>query len=185
MTQVGHSLTGLTIGLMCLPKDRSIRWRLYYFMSFIVLANIPDIPIKYWGHDRYGISHSLFVNLLFITMLFILLGVLKHIRTAIGNYRVMIGATFAWLSHLLLDTLYNHGNGLAMFWPFSQGHLALPVPWFSVVPNSPPPFTGQHLRIYLIEWMAYFPFLLVVLGLRIFLHHRTGKGSITRLQQKF
>jgi len=175
MTQVGHSLTGLTIGMMCLPQKTHMRWKIAYFVSFIVLANIPDIPIRYWGHDRYDISHSLFVNLLLITTFFIMFSFLKHIRMALGNYRVMIGAMCAWLSHLLLDTFYNYGHGLAMFWPVSRAHLAFPISWFSVVPNSPPPFTTHHVRIYAIEWLAYFPFLVVVIALRKMLRHRQGR----------
>lgn len=43
----------------------------------------------------------------------------------------MLGLALAWYSHLLLDTLYNHGYGLAMFWPVSDRSIALPVPWLS------------------------------------------------------
>lgn len=172
MTLVGHALTGLTVGVIVLPQQTSARWRVVYFASFICLANVPDIPIRYWGHDKYGISHSLFVNGLIIAFLFVLLGFLPQFREVLGNYRVMVGAMCAWLSHLLLDTFYNHGHGLAMFWPFSRAHLALPIPWFSVAPHSPPPLTGQHLRIYAIEWIVYFLVLVVVLGLRMMLSHR-------------
>jgi membrane-bound metal-dependent hydrolase YbcI (DUF457 family) len=138
-----------------------VRWKLIYFACFTVLANIPDFPIPYWGHHKYGISHSLFVNLLIMTILFSLINYLPFFQRSFGNKRIMPGAMCAWLSHLLLDTFYNHGHGLAMFWPFSQAHLALPLPWFSVVPFSPPPFTRQHLRIYAIEWLAYFPIFII------------------------
>jgi hypothetical protein len=33
-----------------------------------------------------------------------------------------------------LDSLYNHGHGVAIFWPLSDVRLALPIPWFAVAP---------------------------------------------------
>ena len=66
MTQVGHTLTGLAIGVACLPGKRSARARLIHLVAFGFLANIPDLPLKNWGHDLYYFSHSLFVNLLLI-----------------------------------------------------------------------------------------------------------------------
>jgi hypothetical protein len=169
MTLVGHTLTGVAIGVLCLPKHTTTPWKIFYFAFFMILPNIPDIPIRNWGHDRYDISHSLFVNLLFIMIFLIFLGIFTHIRTRIGNYCVMVGGSFAWLSHLLLDSFYNHGKGIAIYWPFSQARLVFPIPWFSVLPSSPPPFTPQILRIYLIELLAYFPVLFVAILIKIYL----------------
>jgi hypothetical protein len=39
---------------------------------------------------------------------------MKGIRTRTGGWLVLAGGGVAWLSHLLLDTFYNHGLGLAM-----------------------------------------------------------------------
>lgn len=172
MTQVGHTLTGVAIGVLSLPKKTTVRWKIVYFIVFMVFPNIPDIRIKYWGHHRYNISHSIFTNLFLIVVLVILFAILKPLHRHIRTYRVVIGGVFAWLSHLLLDSFYNHGNGIAIYWPFSQARLVLPIPWFSVVPHSPPPFTPEILRIYGIEFLAYFPLLIIAIMIKMYcIHH--------------
>ena len=118
MTQVGHLLTGAAIGVLCKPDRTPPKWLTAYFGAFLLLANIPDLPFKNWGHDRYDISHSIFVNLFLIAMLAALLLFWKHFRSKIGGWKVIAGGMAAWLSHLLLDSFYSHGYGVAIFWPF-------------------------------------------------------------------
>jgi membrane-bound metal-dependent hydrolase YbcI (DUF457 family) len=67
-----------------------------------------------------------------------------------------------WLSHLLLDSFYNHGYGVAIFWPFSTARLALPMPWFSVV-TEPMYFAAEGFREYLAEFVFYSLFLVTAL----------------------
>ena len=74
----------------------------------------------------------------------------------------MIGGSFAWLSHLLLDSFYNHGKGIAIYWPFSNARLALPIPWFDVGAGS----LAHLLQVFLIEFISYIPFLLLALLIR-------------------
>jgi len=166
MTQVGHTLTGLAIGVACLPGRESTRSRLLRLAIFALLAHVPDLPFRNWGHDLYYFSHSLFVNLLFIFILLIPFALLKAFRARAGGWTVLLGGTLAWLSHLLLDTFYNHGLGLAVFWPFSMARLALPIPWFSVVRDASFPFTPETTRIFLTELAFYGSLLLAVIGLR-------------------
>ncbi|MEM7348849.1 MAG: metal-dependent hydrolase [Chloroflexota bacterium] len=152
MTTVGHALTGIAIGILCLPPNRSKRWKWRYFAGLVVLADVPDLPLPYWGHSRYSVSHSLFVNL--GIMLLVLLGVwLLPLAPSIKQARVLFAGSAAWLSHFLLDSFYNHGDGVAIYWPISSGHLTLPIPWFSVLPK--PPLTLQHLQIVGIEFLVY------------------------------
>ncbi|MCJ7700410.1 MAG: hypothetical protein MUO62_02400 [Anaerolineales bacterium] len=76
---------------------------------------------------------------------------------------------------MLLDTFYNHGKGVKMFWPFSEVRLALPIPWFSVVKNPHPPLTSETVQILLIEMAFYGTGLLLVVGAkkgRFFQHIR-------------
>ena len=160
MTQVGHSLIGVAVSVVCAPRSLSWRGRLGYGAAFAALANLPDLPIPYWGHDRYDISHSLFVNLLFILVIGAVFGLQTPLRQRLGGWPVMVGGGLAWLSHLLLDSFYNHGLGVAIFWPFSEASLALPIAWFSTVP-SPPPFTLAHLREYGAEFAGYGPVVLL------------------------
>ena len=166
MTQVGHTLTGIAIGVACLPGGKPTHSKLIHLAAFGLLANIPDFPFKYWGHDRYYISHSLFVNLLLILIVSSAFIFLKGVRAKVGGWAVIVGGACAWLSHLLLDTFYNHGKGLLMFWPFSDRRLALPIPWFSVVKTPVLPLTPATVHILLIEFAFYGSILLIVIGMK-------------------
>jgi len=99
---------------------------------FAILANVPDIPIRGWGHDQYLVSHSLFVSLALIVPLTALLAGVKRTRECLGGTSVIVLGGVAWLSHLLLDCFY--GGGLVMFWPFFPEPVDLSLPWFSVLP---------------------------------------------------
>ena len=162
MTQVGHTLTGIAIGVACLPEAKSTRWKTVHLAVFALLALVPDFRFQYWGHHRYYISHSIFMNLLIIIHILLVFICLKEFREKLGGWSVVIGGVLAWLSHLLLDTFYNHGKVLLMFWPFSEARLALSIPWFSVVEKPPPPFTSETVSILLIEFAFYGAILLLV-----------------------
>ena len=166
MTQVGHALTGTAIGVLCLPKNTSPRYKMIHFAAFIALSLVPDYRIPNWGHDRYNISHSIFVNLLFICGIIVLLILFKGMRRKIGGWIVVTAGAAAWLSHLLLDSFYNHGKGIALFWPFSKARLILPIPWLSVVKSLPPPITPELLKILLIEFVTFSPLVLLAVLLR-------------------
>jgi LexA-binding, inner membrane-associated putative hydrolase len=163
MTQVGHTLTGIAIGVACLPDKKSTTSRLIHLVVFGLLANIPDLPLKNWGHDLYYFSHSLFVNLLLILIVLSAFILLKDIRARVGGWVVIIGGTLAWLSHLLLDTFYNHGKGLLMFWPLSDQRLALPIAWFSAVRDTSLPLKPETIHILLVEFAFYGPVLMAII----------------------
>jgi len=133
MTTVGHSLAGASIGVLCMPRFPSRLWRAVLIGGFIVLANVPDAPAPGWGHFRYDISHSVFVNLGWIAAAAGGPFLVRSARRAIGGWRVVAGGGAAVLSHLLLDSFYNHGYGVAITWPVSQARLNLAMPWFSVL----------------------------------------------------
>ncbi len=156
MTQVGHMLMGTALGIVSLPAQASLQWKAGHLAAFALLALVPDLPLPWWGHERYDISHSLFVNLLLILIAVALLALPGSIRERIGGRVVLMSGVLAWLSHLLLDSFYNHGLGVAIFWPLSSAQLALPIPWFSVVPMIPP-ITLAHLWEYGAEFISYGP----------------------------
>ena len=162
MTQVGHVIAGATIGVLSMPKEITPKQKTIHIIVFMLMATIPDWPFKNWGHDRYYLSHSLFVTLLLIALLFIALFVSKNLRKKIGDWPVMMGGALAWLSHLLLDSFYNHGKGIAIYWPFSNARLALPIPWFDVGTGS----LAHLMQVFLIEFISYSPFLLLALLFR-------------------
>ena len=166
MTTVGHTLTGLGIGMICMPEKQPRRSKTIHLAFFGLLANVPDLPFPYWGHARYYISHSLFVALALMLALACTLAFLPGLRARLGGWPVVIGGACAWLSHLLLDTLYNNGKGLRMFWPLSNFRMALPIPWFSAVQQKPPPFTPATMHIFLVELAFYGSMLLLVILLR-------------------
>jgi hypothetical protein len=161
MTLVGHTLTGLALGIASLPSSASkTRWALPLGI-FVVLANIPDIPLPFWGHGRYDISHSIFVNLFLSTLALLAFG--RFCGNRVG--RPVGFGIIAWFSHLLLDTFYNHGLGVGIFWPFSTATLAFPIPWFSVVKPVWPP-TTQVILAGLAEFVSYAPLVLISLSIR-------------------
>jgi len=175
MTEVGHALTGAAIGILCVPKKSNGKQRFLHITSFMLIATIPDWPFKNWGHDRYYFSHSFFVTLLFIWLLLITLFFSKKLRNKLGGWAVITGGSLAWLSHLLLDSFYNHGKGIAIYWPFSKARLALPIPWFDVGTGS----LAHLLHVFLVEFVSYFPLVLLALLIRMMV-----KGKEPQVQYK-
>jgi membrane-bound metal-dependent hydrolase YbcI (DUF457 family) len=162
MTTVGHILMGTAIGVLCLPERKSSRWKAAYFFVFALLANIPDLPFPNWGHDRYYLSHSLLVNLLLSLAVVFLLSWRRDIRSQLSG-KILVAGVAAWLSHLLLDSLYGNSVGVAIFWPFSDAYLSLPIPWFHVVN---PRMTTALLQEFAVEFACYFLLVLLAAGLR-------------------
>jgi membrane-bound metal-dependent hydrolase YbcI (DUF457 family) len=78
-------------------------------------------------------------------------------------WRLLVGGALAWGSHFLLDSFYNHGRGIAIYWPFSTATLALPLPWFTTLKGTPPSLDLPNLRICAIELAFYLPWLLLAL----------------------
>ncbi|MEM7699975.1 MAG: metal-dependent hydrolase [Verrucomicrobiota bacterium] len=128
MTPVGHSLTGAAIALAVLPSGATRQRLAATVGAFVLLANLPDFPIPGWGHDRYHVSHSLFVVSPILIFVAVICFTYPKLRKICGEPRIIIAGAIAGLSHLLLDTFYNHGKGLAMFWPLSNSRLIEKVP---------------------------------------------------------
>ena len=162
MTTVGHSLTGISLAVLTLPGGRSRLWYLLVGHFYVMFANLPDFPLPGWGHNAYRVSHSIFVTMLLASLLGVLL-LWPRFTEHIGR-RVILAWSAAWLSHMPLDSLYNHGRGIAIFWPFSDAHLAMPVSWFQTV--SLPPMTQQNLRVFGTEALVYGIILLACIALR-------------------
>lgn len=160
MSPVGHTLTGLAIGYAIAPADMPISRRVTWLGVTALCANAPDLPLPYWGHDRYDISHSIFSTSTAVTCC-IILATFYSIHFRQIDRRLIICCAVAWFSHLLLDTFYNHGNGLAVFWPISETRVALPIPWFNTLNLDN--FLGIHnLRVFAMEGVFYGAILCVV-----------------------
>ena len=162
MTTIGHSLTGLSIAVLTLPPGQSRRWYVLASICFVAVANVPDFPLPGWGHNAYHISHSVFVTMLLSSLLALLL-YWPTINERVGA-KVLAVWSIAWLSHLPLDSMYAHGQGIAIFWPFSNAHLAMPVSWFETI--SLPARSEHNLRVFRIELLIYGTVLFSCAGLR-------------------
>jgi hypothetical protein len=167
MSPVGHTLTGIAIGAACMPEEKPRRWKAIYLGICAFLAYIPDVQLPYWGHGaHYYVSHSLFSNLGLILVCLLPFLISKPLRVKAGGGLAITGGALAWISHLLLDTFYNTGTGLMMFWPLSDARLSLAVSWFSVVTEY---FSLRTLRILLVEAAFYGGILAIVVLSRVFL----------------
>ena len=162
MTTVGHSLTGLSLAALTLPRGKSLLWYLVIGHFFIFFANLPDFPLPGWGHRYYQISHSVFVTTLLVSLLSMLL-LLPRFDRAVGA-RIVAAWSFTWLSHMLLDSLYAHGAGIGVFWPFSNAHLALPVPWFETL--RWPPISEHNRNVFRTELLVFGTLFTLCMGVR-------------------
>ena len=164
MTPIGHTLTGLAMGTLVLPVHWSARAKTVTLAVFAILANTPDLPFPGWGHDRYHVSHSVFVTSVGVIATLLIVRIVDR-----GSRRVpaamFVAGAMAWYSHLLLDTFYNHGQGLAIFWPLSDGRVALPIACFSTMKLGH--IIGWHnLKVFTIEAVVYGALLALTLGLK-------------------
>jgi membrane-bound metal-dependent hydrolase YbcI (DUF457 family) len=162
MSPVGHSLVGLTFATIAAQPNQSYRTRIGIAAAFIALASLPDWPLPNWGHDRYDISHSIFVNLGLVALTVGFWKANLRFRSRVSSRTFFFGIA-AWLSHLLLDSFYNHGRGVAIFWPLSDGRLKFPIPWFSTLDLSQPIWGLHNMSVFAIELLAYSPLLVVAL----------------------
>ena len=112
-------------------------WKQWAFVLnlYVLLAFFPDLPLPGWGHLRYYFSHSLFVNLSLMVPVALVCCYYRS-RRNFASYPLVFGAVAAWLSHFPLDAMYNHGRGVAIFWPLSAAALNLPLPWFVTLDMS-------------------------------------------------
>jgi membrane-bound metal-dependent hydrolase YbcI (DUF457 family) len=133
MTSVGHCLTGLSFAALVVPRSWERRRKAVAFAAIVLVANVPDLPLPFWGHFDYRVSHSLFANLALLAVVVGLLISSRAWRSEAAFRWVVAGGVAAWLSHFLLDSFYSHGYGIRIFWPFSDASLNLPIPWFHVM----------------------------------------------------
>ena len=155
MTLVGHTLTGMAIGVCLLPSPLRSRQGMVGVLFCGVLANLPDLPVHGWGHDAYHVSHSIFVNLGLGVIAWTLIHFGRHLANVDVSARLQLAGLFAWMSHFLLDTFYSHGKGVRLFWPVSDARLALPIPVFDTLGGWPPAMNGHTARVFGIELAAY------------------------------
>lgn len=164
MTPVGHTLTGLAIGYCVIPSEMHGKQKAAALAVFAILASAPDLPLPYWGHFRYDISHSIIVTTVAIAVIELFL-VLKYKGQFPFTPRMLIGGTVAWYSHILLDTLYNHAIGLPILWPWGEGRVALPISWLSTGDKNHI-FSFHNVRVAIFEILTFGPLLILAVAFR-------------------
>jgi len=178
MTFVAHSIVGATVAAAVAPRRFKTWQKATLVGAFVVLGNLPDLDFSFWGHSRYDISHSIFVNLGLVLVAAGPFLASSKLRGKIGGAGVVCGVAAAWLSHLLLDTFYAHGPGIAIYWPFSKARLALPIPFFQTLKRADIYFDSHSVRVFAIEVAFYGSFsvlfLLMVHAARL-RHERSGR----------
>ena len=177
MTPVGHCIAGATLGLLAAPREASRLRVTLTVAGCALIADIPDIEIPLWGHSKYYFSHSLFSNLMMICVVALMLVLSKRLREWVGSHTVVLGGLAAWLSHFVLDSFYNTGYGVAIYWPFNSAKLALPLPWFSTLGTPFPNLSWHNLKVMGIEFLFYGTLFAGAALLRIV---RSGSKSDTR-----
>lgn len=169
MTFVGHTLTGLSIAALCVPR----RWRRpakgAFLAAFALLATVPDWPT----FEKYAVRHSIFVNLGLMAVPVAVLAAWKWLRARIGGWRVILCGAAAWLSHLLMDSLYSTGAGVPILWPVSKFRLDLPIAWF-VTMHPGEGLSRHNLRVWAVEALFYGALLLACVLLRRWQVRRAG-----------
>jgi membrane-bound metal-dependent hydrolase YbcI (DUF457 family) len=159
MTTIGHSLTGLSLALATAPPSGQGKRFVLVIAAYVVFANVPDFPVPGWGHHSYYLSHSIFVPLILAALLaryFARTGLPASLTPGL-----VAGLVVAWLSHLLLDSMYGHGYGLPMFWPVSGASLALPIDRFETLQL---PMLSEHNRQVLVEELKVFCAVLAIVA---------------------
>lgn len=164
MTPIGHSLAGLSFAVLGAPLGMSRARKAAFAAAFVVLPNLPDLPVRGWGHDDYVVSHSLIVNLVLAAVCVRILVSVPVAWRACGGLRGVLCGVLAWQSHFLLDSFYNHGKGVAIYWPVSKARLDLAMPWFRTLPGWALDWTTA--RIVIIEAAFYGTVLALALGAR-------------------
>lgn len=167
MTPVGHTLLGAAIGVACSPPHWSNNRTAALAALGAFSANAPDLPLPGWGHDRYAVSHGVFVNAALIGAMILLLVALRRMANVPRalSPRVLGAASVAWLSHFLLDSFYNHGLGVAVLWPLSDARLALPLPPFQTYAHTPL-LSWPTFRVLGVEAVCYLPLVLLAVSWR-------------------
>jgi hypothetical protein len=168
MTATGHTLIGITIGMLFLRRNTPALRTGITLACLGLLANFPDFPFAGWGHDDYRVSHSVFSNLAIMIVCLSILYAWSRARTFLGGGRILLATGLACLSHLVLDATYNHGLGVDIAWPFGSWRLALPIPWLETVKESLPAMSWHTAKVIALELLTYGSVLvLVVVGKRV------------------
>jgi hypothetical protein len=172
MSPIGHSLAGAAVGVMVLRREMPRRRQACVLAGFIVLANLPDLSLLLPRVEAYSIGHSVFVSSALCVGAAIVLRFFRSSLPQVADWRIIGGGAVSLLSHLLLDSLYNHRAGVAVLWPLNSAPLAMPLPWLGHWPDSSSFLTWQTLRVSCAETVTFFPLLGIAMAWRYVIQKR-------------
>lgn len=159
MTPIGHTLTGLAIGYAAIPRDVPTRQKVYCLAVFALLASLPDLPLPFWGGNRFDISHSIVTCTAGVVVVGSLLLWKFKGRFPFTPTMILAGA-LCWYSHLVLDAMYSWGLGMPIAWPFGTVRLNLAVPWLHLS-DKVNVFSMHNVWVGIYEILTFGPLLLV------------------------
>ena len=166
MSPVGHALMGIAFAQPVFRRASKHADKFAIVGCFISVAMLPDWPLPYWGHHRYEISHSLYVNLGLIVGVYALVMFLRASRnnTRLADWvcQAFGWLSLAWLSHLLLDSFYSHGQGVRIGWPVGEWRLIFPMPWFDIIHTNESIFSSHNMKVVFVELLFYSPIIVLM-----------------------
>jgi hypothetical protein len=171
MTPIGHTLTGLAIGYLAVPREVPRQQKTLCLAAIALLASLPDLPLPFWGHAHLEISHSLVSCTAGVLVIGSLLLWRYKGRFPFTPTMIVAGA-LAWYSHMVLDAMYNRAIGLPVMWPFGIVRLNLPVPWLAIG-NKTDILSMYNVKVAMFEMLTFGPLLL----LSILVKHYMGRRS--------
>ncbi len=102
---------GVSIGVLAGPRFATRLGGAGFLGACAMAADVPDLARRFAGQPHYNICHSVPVNLIAMALVVGAAWLWPAAGRRAGGRRgrACIGA--AWLSHMLLDSMYNHGRG--------------------------------------------------------------------------
>lgn len=156
---IAHSITGYVLFKQSLERDQALQKALprqALWVLAIFTANAADldfIPYVAAGVDTHrGLTHSLVFGICFSLII---------VTVLYFCYKLSWKTLFLFIagiygSHLLLDFFTAGGDGMQLFWPFSQRFIRSAISLFPSVPHSEGIFYLGHFVFITYELMYAF-----------------------------
>jgi inner membrane protein len=146
---LAHSVSGyllakfLPLKQIKFSHSRNWYWLTFYPVLIAILADFDFIPQLITGENYHrGPTHSLMFALLVSIILASLISYLKKC-----SYQAIFGSTLLlYCSHLLLDFFTEGGQGMELFWPFTESFFKSPIAIFPAIHHSRGLWDFSHLK---------------------------------------
>ena len=158
---VGHALGGLAIGWLAAGSTR-IERPLLAGVLFAGLGVVPDVDVLVEGSHRLYTHSFAAVGLVALLASVSLRAAGPRIAPVATRGRLVVAATAAYASHLLLDWLADDRSvpiGIRALWPFTDAYFQSNIRWFPPVERRYwlPGFWTANLRAIAWELLVMSP----------------------------